>query len=259
MKCGEQYRLQRRTPAPERPAAWFAQGTAFHGAVEAYERSGRELAPEDTLDLADTLYRAEIARLQEREPALWMWLTGPPGGTEERTQRDIEKRAVAVRTQVNGYLEYVEEAREVPWEYGPSEYAVEVEVRLHLPSGVQVLMYVDQIIEWPNGDLSIRDLKTGTRKEVWPLQLAIAAHGVQQQFGVPVHFGDYWYAKDFNPSALYNLERFSLPLLDRWFARMDEAEKAGIFLPNPGDHCRVCPVADYCAATGGALADWHAE
>lgn len=258
VKCGEQYRLQRRTDAPERPAAWFIQGSAFHAAVEEYELSGRTLAPGAVLDIAEYAYDERVASERKRQPDLTEWMTGSPTKSAEA---DIaERRDRAIRG-VQEYLEYAQRAPEGPWEYLPGQYAVELEVRLDLGDGLEVLMYVDQVVEWPDGQLTIRDFKTGARKESsgFPLQLAVAALGVEQQYGVPVRFGDYWYTshrqRPYGPvDGFVDLERFTLDRVRAWFATMDRAEKAEIYLPNPGDNCRTCSVSQFCSAVGGARA-----
>ena len=42
MSCGEQYRLSRVAQAPQRPAAWFAMGSAVHEVIEQWELWDRQ-------------------------------------------------------------------------------------------------------------------------------------------------------------------------------------------------------------------------
>src|SRR5699024_10728064 len=56
-QCSEMYRLQRRTDAPQRPAAWLFQGTAVHAAIELFEESRRKASMEELEDAFIISYR----------------------------------------------------------------------------------------------------------------------------------------------------------------------------------------------------------
>jgi hypothetical protein len=46
VRCGEAYRLEKIAKAPQNQAAWFIQGTAFHEAVEKWEKANRAHGPD---------------------------------------------------------------------------------------------------------------------------------------------------------------------------------------------------------------------
>jgi hypothetical protein len=52
------------------------------------------------------------------------------------------------------------------------------------------------------------------------------------------------------PTKPADLSGYTTARLGRWFARLDHAVNAGVFIPNPGDACRVCSVSQYCDAVG---------
>lgn len=250
VRCGEAYRLQKVARAPQRPAAWFAQGTAFHSVVEKWERDGRS-ATVDTLvsDYSreyDEIIKGEI----ERVPDYNQWLTG--GRTLPRN--DIAARRVTGAAQVKAYVEYALSAQEQPWSWF-GEPAVEVEFLLDL-DGVAVKGFIDIINVWPDGQITPRDYKTGTKKPDWPFQLAVYALAIEQETGYLPRFGDFYLAKNGKPESPVDLKSYTRERVTRWFHDMDRAERQGVYLPNPGDACRICLVPDYCSALGARASEF---
>lgn len=246
--CGEAYRLQKVAKAPRSPAAWFTQGTAFHTATEAWENSRREISDDTVVETFYLEYDTLIAQDLHREPDLNNWLTG--GRTKAQT--DIDNRRARGANQVIDYLKYCNSSPERVWST-KDDVAVEVEFHLDL-DGLIILGYIDQLIVWPDGQVSVRDLKTGTKRPDWAFQLGVYALAVEQDWGYRPRYGDYYIAKDGRPDPLVDLSRFTRPMLTRWFHNLDKAVKLGAFVPNPGDGCRTCAVQDFCQAIDGERA-----
>jgi hypothetical protein len=57
-------------------------------------------------------------------------------------------------------------------------------------------------------------------------------------------------SKNVDTTTPYDLARYTEGVVGSWFKQMDEAEKAGIYLPNPGDSCRTCGVQEFCLVVG---------
>lgn len=243
-KCSEGYRLEKVAKAPSRPAAWFAQGTAFHTAAEVWEAGYRQDHPDDIVDRYLAEYDRSIAEATEREPDLSRWLTGG----RVKAPDDIGRRRTRGAEQVEGYLGYALGSEDRVWLIDGVP-AVEVEFRLDL-DGVTILGYIDQIIHWRTGQIGPRDLKTGTKRPDWPFQLGVYALAIEDMFGFLPQWGDYYMAKDNRPDAPVDLSPFTRAKLTRWFHDMDKSVNAGLFMPNPGDHCRTCGVTDFCSAVG---------
>nr|SBO90599.1 Phage exonuclease [Nonomuraea gerenzanensis] len=113
--------------------------------------------------------------------------------------------------------------------------------------GVRVLGYIDLVLEDFEGTPFVRDLKTGTKTPHLPVQLKVYQRGLRDVLGVEADWGDYYMAKDGQPTDPIDLGSFSEPLLERWFTDMDQAERAGIYMPNPSsDNCWSCPVKHHC-------------
>lgn len=246
VKCGEAYRLERRTEAPQRPAAWLVQGTAVHAAVEAYELSYQEMSTADAVDIFNATYDAGIEGLAVGEPDMDRWLTGNArvkGGT------DVARRALVGAQQVADYIARMPERLMAVWEPMPDYLAIELPFEIEL-GPVRVKGFIDQVLEAPDGRLFVRDLKTGTKLPETPFQLGVYSLALEQLYGERATHGDFWMFKNDAATPAYDLSYYTRERVTRWFVEMDRAESAGIYLPNPGDHCRVCDVSEWCDAVG---------
>lgn len=252
VRCSEGYRLEKIARAPKRPAAWLAQGIAFHSTAEVWEASLRTITEDDLVMYYLTEYDRIIAESSEREPDLKRWMTG--GRT--KTTDDIERRRERGSDMVVAYLRYAEQAPERVWPYMGEEVATEVEFELDL-AGLMIKGYIDQILIWPDGRLTVRDLKTGSKRPDSAFQLGVYALAVEQDYGTLPRWGDFYMLKDGKPDSRVDLSLYTRERVTRWFHSMDAAVKAGVFIPNPGDACRTCAVSDYCPVMGSRSAEYE--
>jgi putative RecB family exonuclease len=245
VRCGEAYRLEKIAKAPQNQAAWFLQGTAYHEAVEKWEKSHRAYGPDQMAEWFEEAWDRGITAALAAEPDTSRWLTG--GVTKPET--DIKRRRERGRAQVEAYFEYAIEAPERIWEPVDGMPAIELPFSLIL-DGIEVKGFIDQVVEYPDGHLRVRDLKTGTKLPDTAFQLAVYDHALEAMFDVKPGFGDYFMAKNNAPTDPWNLQDYSLEKVTRWFRNMDKAVKLGLFLPNPGDACRTCTVRRFCDFNG---------
>lgn len=252
IQCGEAYRLERVAKAPQTPAAWLVQGTAVHAAIEAYELSYRALTAGEAASVFQAKYEQGIAELLEVEPDPDRWLTG---NARTKGSLDISRRQDAGEQQVRDYIAAMPASPFTVWEIMPGYLAVELPFELVL-GDVLVKGFIDQVLEDESGRLLVRDLKTGSKRPVTPLQLGVYALAVEDAYGVRPGYGDFYMFKDGGPTAAYDLSEYTRERVGRWFHDMDRAESAGIYLASPGDHCRVCSVYQWCDAVGPRRADY---
>lgn len=247
--------MERVAKAPQRPAAWFYHGTAVHLAIEEYEKMHRLPTVEEAQRIAVNEYDRLVAEALEKEPDFSQWLTGG----NKRGEKDVEDRRVVVAQQVETYIGFAE-AHSEEWrilDLGGNP-AVEVEFRVDF-GGVEVLGYIDQIRHYRDGRIAPIDIKTGSRKQDSSFQLAIYAHAINANLGVLPISGAFWEAKH-GADNEWLLNQWSKELLGDMFYRFDQAEKQALYVPNPGDSCRVCSVKDYCRVNGvPALAGEYAD
>lgn len=276
--CGEAYRLERVAKAPQRPAAWLYQGTAFHLAIEEWEESRRELSLDELENIYITEYR-ELANkaVEEQNGSLSAFMTGG----SKRPDTDLSDREKLGIYQVHDYVRMaLEEADH--WAVMANELYFEIEI-----AGVPVRGYIDQVVmDVKTGGIYARDLKTGQNMPPTPVQLAIYAIALKrvtaaadeelsQEEDAEQYPDVTWSPEQLVPTYAEWLkggrptsasgktpakptEIIPIDLSDwgedrvgAWLVEMDRAEKAGIYLPNPSDSCyRMCPVAQYCSVMG---------
>lgn len=244
--CSEQYRLQYvdRVDNIFRPAAWLAQGTAFHEAVQGWEESGRTVGF-DIGRVYQVVYDREIESFKLRQPDLKMWLKSP----RTSTQDDIDTRRLKGVEQLRNYVDFAENHNFIIKEIDDYTLAVEVPFETEI-GGVVIKGAIDQILLEPDG-VEVRDLKTGNRESA-NIQLAIYVLVVEKIFGWPVKKASYYYAKDNKVVVLSRseLDRYTEEYLGELFNALDRGIENKVFLPNPGGHCMMCPVKDNCREMG---------
>lgn len=250
--CAEAYRLERVAKAPARPAAWFTHGQAVHKGIETWEESQRQLSPEEVRTVLEDFYVTEIAKTREKYPEEAVWMTG---GFKKGWQ-DIEDRLNIAIWQLNDYMNQANEQAE-HWRVLHSE--VEFNVTL---GGVEVYGFIDQVVQYSDGSISVVDLKTGSKiPGNAPLQLGTYAVAVERLMGIerPASGALYMLGRPATargkekPSRkfTYNLQHWTPERLGVLYSQMDTSERQGIYLPNPTDNChRICGVAQFCGVVG---------
>lgn len=248
--CAEAFRLQRIAKAPRKPAAWLMQGIAFHSAIEYWEKEDRRPTLDDCLAVYENSWDEEHAKHLEWESS--QWLTGTP---KRDGNADIAIRHPKGMAQVADYLEFAEAHKE-EWRILTLDGVKALELRFEMDLGVpgnlvRVVGYIDQMVEYRNGAIRPRDLKTGTKRPDWEVQLGVYALAMRDVFKIAdVWHGDYYMCKDKGVTKPYNLEAFTRESVTDWFHTLEEAVSREIFLPNPGSMCNVCDVWQWCSAVG---------
>jgi putative RecB family exonuclease len=240
--CSEAYRVKYvdKPDKPLPPAAWLAQGVAYHEAVSIWEESGRSpLVNLETEYLRK--YDELILQYKTEEPELKNWLKAPT----KKTDIDIEERRARGVKQVWDYYDY---ANQTPFVIKSiDEYTLAVEVVFEIVlNGITIKGAIDQIL-MADGGVEVRDLKTGNRESA-SVQLGIYKIAVEKIFGWPVKKASFFYAKDSKVVTLTDrdLARYTEAYVTDLFSALDRAIKNEVFIPNPGGHCLLCPVKRYC-------------
>ncbi|MFB7420743.1 RecB family exonuclease [Streptomyces sp. NPDC056210] len=245
MTCPYQFLLSRIVRAPEMRGAWLEQGVAVHAVIEEYEKSERSLTDSQARSMYQDRYSSMInaSLAVTSDPDMW-FSSGPYRGLPQ----DIERRYRVGADQVSAYLEWSRNSNETKILHN----FVELRFVLDL-DGVEVLGFIDQVVNHVKKGPGVRDIKTG-QKPTEHGQLELYALAVKELHDVEAEWGDYWLGKTGKTSR-------SIPLdtgpsqrshFVEWFAKMDAGVKAGDFLPKPGDACERCPVQLSCAYRAGS-------
>ncbi|MET9816889.1 PD-(D/E)XK nuclease family protein [Streptomyces sp. NPDC006355] len=251
-KCSWQFYLQRVERVVPRPAAWSFQGTAFHSAAEALEKSGRAKGEEELVQLFSDQYSALVNKALDQEPDLGRWMTA----NKNPAGKDIEDRYVLGQQQVRDYVKWSKENEPDIWVddegwngFDPEEAPLSPTMGLELYfkvelGGVVVRGYIDQIIREPDYTGRVRDLKTGSTKSLFQLQTYKVA--VEKQWGLTVNRGDWYFGKTGGLSKSVDLSEVTEDQVAARYVEMDQGVKAGRFEAKPGFHCNFCDVSHAC-------------
>lgn len=243
--CSEEYRLSYVDKTNNhRPAAWLAQGTAFHVVVDEWENSGRS-AQFDIGERYTVVYDQEIAAMKTHQPDLTKWLHGPRTKTED----DISARRIKGLEQLQSYVDYAEQEDFAIIDIDDFTLASEVPFEIEI-GGILVKGAIDQIRRLPDG-VGIVDLKTGNR-EAGKLQLGVYKLAVEKIFKWPVVQASFFYAKDRKIVSLTQeeLDKYNDSYLSELFQTLEVGISNRVFLPNPSASCSLCPVRDNCREMG---------
>lgn len=243
--CGERYRLERKVQGlPEMPAAWTAVGIAMHSAYEGWERAGRK-----GFTLAQRFlvgYDLEIQALQEKQPDQHWWSKTP---TVKSVDQDIKLRREHGIKQADAYEE---SCRGSAWQVlrlPDGELALEIPVDVMF-GGTRVVGYVDKVEQWPDGSLVAVDIKTGNKGNPTNRQLGFYKFGLKNKFDLDIKLGQFWYTKLGYGSSYVDLSRYTLEYLTDQYTKLDDAIEREHYLANPGPHCGMCAVKQWCREMG---------
>lgn len=266
--CGMAYRLQRVDGVAETPALWNAAGTAFHECIREWETINIASLTEGShvaVPLADDQAERFAHHLAE-QIAKTVLETGvnfstwrvAKGGKEDRTWW-LDNAPAWVANYVTAAL-----ARESAIHDIAGVPAMEVEfLWTPAPSLPPVKGFIDQVHRFPNGDILIRDLKSGSSRPVDPIQLMVYRLALEDEYGVTVPsgarwWGDWWMARQGRAVGDYYSGK-TLDLTDRSaveaqvfnrLAIMDAAERSGFYMPRPSISCTSCGVRAACPVMG---------
>lgn len=235
-RCSWAYKLSRIDKVWQRPASWLSQGLGVHVAMEEWEKSGRTLSNEALIEL----YREEFVRSVDEQaqetPNFDYWFgSGPYSGPV-----DIERRFKIGEDQLISLVNWCEEhPDQKPWTTPDGDKAIELKFEVEL-GGVQVVGFIDQIVETSSGDLIVRDIKTGA-KPGDAFQLATYAEAVRLMYGVIPTSGDYLMGKTGKPTKPIQITEEDRAEVHKKFAALEENIQAERFEPKPEPNkCRMC-------------------
>lgn len=243
-RCPYGYYLERIEGAWQRPAAWLPQGTAFHEAAEAYERSDRTM----TVDAMQDVFRESYARatneMAAETPNLTYWFrSGPYAGPQ-----DIQRRFSLGLEQVERYPAWYEKhPNEVIWTDPNGEPGVELGFVIDL-AGITVRGFIDAVIvDETTGRVRVRDNKSGNQPgdgfQLGTYSVALAVkYGIEQP-----SVGDYWMARTGKPTFDYDLTEWTVERVTEEFHQLADDIEAERFNPDPEpSKCMFCSVATSC-------------
>lgn len=245
-RCAERYRLQKILKTPEPPAVWLPAGSAAGLACddldmgfpfditldrfgENLDRMLSEVEAEHEMPRSEFETNGKTQALPEGKTQAW-WLENFPAMLER-------------------YSEWRSSSGYTLAEFG-GEPAIEVEVRLDLGNGTEVVGYADRVFVRPDGKYEVVDLKAGT-SQPGIYQLATYAYGIRIQYGADVPYGSFFMlAKEGKSTPKWLPPYTTGNKVQQVYRRLDESIRAGHFVPSVGGDCYRCPVSKSCEFGG---------
>ena len=240
--CSEAYRLSYVEHIDGLPAAWFAQGTAFHEVVEEWELAGRPPFA-NLYGRYVQVYDKEIASFDEVNPNRDRWLRAPKSSSET----DISNRRELGDLLLRNYSQFVldETRRPLFW---LDDYTPGIELPFSVTFGdIEVRGKVDRVERLGDGSLHIIDLKTGNRESA-KLQLGIYKVALEKELGIRVSRASFFYAKDGKLVTLtdWELVRYTEEYVTDLLLALDRGINNEVYIPNVTQSCFLCPVKREC-------------
>lgn len=248
-RCGEAYRRKYVEGHPVGPMSLPGLvGTAFHGAAVTFETTAflnqwwGDMSGERTLVLANEAKDQLRAILDEadldRDEIVYF-------GNQNLTWWLTE----GLNRMAGVYTTFRESEHEAGWRlYGDHPLdALELECSINV-AGVPFLGYIDAVMVDPDGNVVIRDLKTGASKEEHALQLEAYRVAFERSTGISADYGHVLYVKGNKASLSVSKFRLSDADVEAMCARLLGMQAANIF-PVSGPftgQCQWCDFADDC-------------
>lgn len=245
--CPYEYYLSRVARVWKRPAAWFPMGSAVHHSAEMWERSGRNASVVVAKAWFKESYAEETNKYLEKTPNMDWWMaSGPYKGPE-----DIERRYRVGQEHVEKYIGYYRAHKtEKPYVLANGKPAIELPFKITL-GGVEVRGLIDIVIEDQDGNLIVRDNKTGAKAggpdQLKLYEIVLLDHLKSIGAHTTMTSGDYFMTKVGKPTVRYNLDQIPRDEMEDRFRDLERGIQAEDFPAKPSvDKCSRCPVSLSC-------------
>lgn len=255
--CGERHRLQKVLQVEQRPGLAGIGGNAVHAATEEYDKWF--LVGDVDWPGAEIVFKRcwddEIAKRKEQSPSFDVSdyvATGRAAaayGGKRNAQWWLDNGPGMVQAWIDWRLQHQDWAI---WETPEGNPAIELELRVILPNGIPVLMFLDRVMVTPAGQLVVLDIKTGRLPETAE-QLGLYAYGLEVIFGQMFRpdWGYFW-TPDKGHSSPQALGMYTADYFAHVADQTARGMNAGVFLAKPANSCKNwCGVARHCVAVGG--------
>lgn len=248
VSCGRAYEIERIEKIPGRPAAWTVTGIAVHDVLDWWEKGFRQYSELEIDAKYEEAWAVAYDKTVERYPDVDNWIKTPQCKT---VARDVELRQKAGRDHVRRYILWAksEEHLWMPAKLPNGTLAVEVPFKIDFGSDEPFFVrgYIDKVIQWVDGTLTIDDIKTGGDDRENARQLAMYRFALNKLYGWDITHGRYYYTKLNRPSPWIDLTPFDEAYLKDYYDKAWQIKEQGLFLANPSKKgCLFCGVRSSC-------------
>ena len=267
-ECGWQYRLSRIDRVAKRPSCPAVAGTLFHTVSESIDfaidgqeqvRDHDELVAYGYAVLAE---QAEPLILAEEEHSGYARDTWKRYGRRTNDKPHGEDMdwfiATGITSAIHAWVTWRLDHPEWSVAEMPSgELGIEVEFEYKLEDETPMVGFIDRVMQHADrpGNFYPFDLKTG-RKPKTDEQLGIYGAAVARQFGMQPSYGVYIYGLKTGVAKItspIDIRHWTDEKLNSVYMPTNLMIKQGLYVPNPGEACFHCPVADHCQFVQSAI------
>jgi PD-(D/E)XK nuclease superfamily len=258
--CGEKFRLRKTHDIPRVPR-WAAMGgSAVHTGTEVLDKqdfgigtsyglgvSGETAAFNDAFDAEITEARASGIPYEE-------WHAAGRTSKEWPNKQDEKWWRYHGPLFVSGWRGWLRRSGYTIYLPAGGEPAIEVAYRVNI-GGFPAVGYIDRVMQAPDGQLMIVDLKSG-REPSGIDQLrdyGVALHRSEEWTGPAPQWGAYYMAREAGMTVPVPLGPSDAIARDHVYAMALNGIRSGIFLPNVGMMCKSCNVRDFCISWTGKV------
>lgn len=251
-QCGHRYFLKRVKQAPTLPSVAAVAGRAFHRWTEVHDSAfinyaGFILPTEGDWEVC--LFE-EIEREEEHSGvARGDWRVSGRESKDKPNKEDLDwwltagwelcQRYADWRSKVNTRI-----ATDLPPDENGNTLGIEYALNVELV-GLEFYAHLDRVEYDENGNLGVRDLKTG---RLWVSVQPGFYAGAARMHGIRLHWWDKYDARKgiTVPNPPKPLDNWDATRVSHLLAQAEDQRSRHIYPVRVGEHCNYCPVRDAC-------------
>jgi len=242
-ECGEKYRLARVERVPQTPGIYRVAGTVFHEWTDYYDTMPPFEVDVSHEDWYTNRLLALIAEEEEKSGFEFRQWDNPAHG------KDVNEKARDKFVNDVGpdmIRKYIDWRANTAWSIATVDARPGIELKLTFTiQGVEFVVVLDRVFERPEeGDLVVVDTKTWSKRRV-TAQLPTYTVAIRQVASNVTGAG-YYEARKGATTDIKSYSHWDENRLAALYVQAAWMISEEWFLPNPGDHCRMCDVRRHC-------------
>lgn len=254
LSCGWSYYLSRIQQVPQNPSYWLVGGKSVHTATEIYDALPPLANDFNSTAVFTAQWNKEYAELDNGMAFRAGGRATKAYPNKEDTQWWLDNGP----KMVDFWIQFRQDSGYQLFTTPDGKPAIETEL-IEAIKGVKVRGFLDRLMVSPHGELTVIDIKSGSRPPMSDTQLGIYAIMVEKVFGIRPVKGAYWMARTGELTLPVDLSSYTESRVGSSFGAFKKAVEASIFIPAPGFMCGTCSVNAACYAVNGKDSHMYPE
>lgn len=247
LSCGKKYELSRLRNAPQSPTVWAPAGTALHDVADRLVRG-----EVDNLHTAwvETFSEHVNAQAEKTNSDPEFWRKAGRVSKDKPNKEDVQFWMQEGSRQLALYATWLQTSGYKIARLKDGTILSEMETTTRF-GDVEVKGFCDAVFTTPDKRMIVVDIKSGTRVPNKTTQLGLYKVALEKEYGVKVDGGSFFMSRKGELTEEHSLKQYSREYFETTFAKAQIARDNEIFIPNPGDSCRICDVSSACFVMQG--------